>query len=74
MLHPIDLASFMDTIEEPVAKHAFKSAFDDNTGNRLHREDLEKIKDIPCLILWSDSDNLIPIFLGVFRWIFKREA
>jgi pimeloyl-ACP methyl ester carboxylesterase len=61
LLHPLVLASFMDTIEEPFAKDAFKSAFDDSTGNRLQREDLEKIKDIPCLILWGDSDNLIPL-------------
>ena len=61
LLHPIVLASFMGTIEEPFAKHAFKSAFNDSTGNRLQREDLEKIKDIPCLILWGDSDNLIPL-------------
>ena len=61
LLHPLVLASFMDTIEEPFAKHAFKSAFDNSTGNRLDREDLEKIKDIPCLILWCDSDNLIPL-------------
>jgi pimeloyl-ACP methyl ester carboxylesterase len=61
LLHPLVLASFMDTIEEPFGRHAFKSAFDDSTGNRLHREDLEKIKDIPCLILWGDSDKLIPL-------------
>jgi pimeloyl-ACP methyl ester carboxylesterase len=61
LLHPIVIASFMDTIEEPFAKHAFKSAFDDSTGNRLHRKDLEKIKDIPCLILWGDNDKFIPL-------------
>ena len=61
LLHPIALASFMATIEEPFAKHAFKSAFNDSTGNRLHRGDLEKIKDIPCLILWGNTDNLIPL-------------
>ncbi|HJR49149.1 MAG TPA: alpha/beta hydrolase [Nitrososphaeraceae archaeon] len=60
-LHPIVLGTFLDTIEEPYAKHAFKSAFDNSTGNRLRTEDLEKIKDIPCLILWGDSDNLIPL-------------
>ncbi|HEY7080468.1 MAG TPA: alpha/beta hydrolase [Nitrososphaeraceae archaeon] len=61
LLHPVVIASFMDTIKEPFAKDAFKSAFDNSTGTRLQREDLEKIKDIPCLILWGDSDNLIPL-------------
>jgi pimeloyl-ACP methyl ester carboxylesterase len=72
LLHPLVIASFMGIIEEPFAKHAFKSAFDDSTRKRLDREDLEKIKDIPCLILWGHHDNLIPLdkysleFLDVF--------
>lgn len=59
-LHPIVLGTFLKTIEEPGAKDAFKLAFDDSTRNKLQSEDLEKIRDIPCLILWGDNDNLIP--------------
>jgi pimeloyl-ACP methyl ester carboxylesterase len=60
-LHPIVLGTFLDTIEEPGAKDAFKTAFEDSTKNRLQPKELEKIRDIPCLILWGDNDNLIPL-------------
>lgn len=59
-LHPIVLGTFLDTIEKPGAIEAFKSAFQDSTANRLQSDDLKKIKDIPCLILWGYNDNLIP--------------
>ena len=30
------------------------------TGNQLGSDELEKIKDIPCLVIWGERDNLIP--------------
>jgi 2-hydroxy-6-oxonona-2,4-dienedioate hydrolase len=59
-LHPIVLGTFLDTIEKPGAIEAFNSAFQDSTANRLQSDDLKKIKDIPCLIIWGYNDNLIP--------------
>ena len=68
-LHPIVLGTFLETIEEPGAKNAFKSAFDDSTKNKLQSKDPEKIRDIPCLILWGDNDNLIPFDPCAFEFL-----
>jgi pimeloyl-ACP methyl ester carboxylesterase len=58
-LLPIVVGVFLDTIEKPGAIDAFNCAFQDSTGKQLGSEELEKIKDIPCLIIWGERDNLI---------------
>jgi pimeloyl-ACP methyl ester carboxylesterase len=59
-LLPMVVGIFLDTIEKPYALHAFNSAFDDSTGKEIGSDELKKI-NVPCLILWGEYDNLIPI-------------
>jgi len=51
---------FMQTIREQGAKPAFKTAFSDSTTRPIDPERLEEIKDIPCLLIWGNQDNMIP--------------
>jgi pimeloyl-ACP methyl ester carboxylesterase len=60
-LLPMVVGIFLDTIEKPCALYAFKSAFEDSTGKDIGSDELKKIKDIPCLIVWGEYDKLIPI-------------
>ncbi len=59
-LLPILVDLFISVIEKPGAKHAFESAFRNSTTTPINPERLEKIKGIPCLIIWGEKDNLIP--------------
>ena len=60
-LLPIIVDIFISVIEKPGAKHAFESAFRNSTTTSLNLEKLKQIKNIPCLIIWGEKDNLIPI-------------
>jgi pimeloyl-ACP methyl ester carboxylesterase len=67
-LLPIVVDTFIGTIGQQGGKHAFVSAFDYSTNTQISPGDLEKIESIPCLILWGEKDNLIPIkYLDMFR-------
>jgi pimeloyl-ACP methyl ester carboxylesterase len=59
-LLPMVVGVFLDTIEKPYALRAFNSAFDDSTGKEIGSDELKKI-NVPCLILWGEYDNLIPL-------------
>lgn len=59
-LLPIIVDIFVAIIEKPGAKHAFESAFRNSTSTSLSLEKLRQIKDIPCLLIWGEKDNLIP--------------
>ena len=61
LLPPIVVDIFSSTIERPGAKLAFESAFRNSTSTSINPEELMKIKDVPCLIIWGKKDNLIPI-------------
>jgi pimeloyl-ACP methyl ester carboxylesterase len=72
-LLPIVVDTFIGTIGQQGAKHAFVSAFDNSTNTQIEPGDLEKIENIPCLILWGEKDNLIPIkYLHMFRKTLKN--
>ena len=60
-LLPIIVDIFILVIEKPGAKHAFESAFRNSTTTSINLERLKQIKDIPCLIIWGEKDNLIPV-------------
>jgi pimeloyl-ACP methyl ester carboxylesterase len=60
-LLPVIVDIFILVIEKPGAKHAFESAFRNSTTTSINLERLKQIKDIPCLIIWGERDNLIPI-------------
>jgi len=60
-LLPIIVDIFILVIQKPGAKHAFESAFRNSTTTSLNVEKLNQIKNIPCLIIWGNKDNLIPV-------------
>ena len=71
-LVPIIVDLFISVIEKPGAKHAFASAFRNSTTTTIDLERLKLIQDIPCLIIWGEKDNLIPVsHLNKFRQILK---
>ena len=71
-LLPIIIDMFISVIEKPGAKYAFESAFRNSTTTSINMERLEKIKDLPCLIIWGEKDDLIPLgHIDRFRQILK---
>jgi pimeloyl-ACP methyl ester carboxylesterase len=73
LLLPIIIDIFISVIEKPGAKHAFESAFKNSTTNSINLEKLERIKQIPCLIIWGDKDNLIPLcYANKFKQILYK--
>jgi 2-hydroxy-6-oxonona-2,4-dienedioate hydrolase len=71
-LLPIIIDMFISVIEKPGAKYAFESAFRSSTTTSINMERLEKIKDLPCLIIWGEKDDLIPLkHIDRFRQILK---
>lgn len=59
-LIPIFVDIFISTIGEQGAKHAFNSAFKNSTTTSIDLKRLKQIEDVPCLIIWGQSDYLIP--------------
>ena len=60
-LLPVLVDLFGYTIEKPGAKHAFEVAFDNSTTTQIDPTGFKQIEDIPCLVIWGEKDNLIPI-------------
>jgi pimeloyl-ACP methyl ester carboxylesterase len=60
-LLPVVVDLFSYVIEKPGARHAFEAAFDNSTTTHIDPKGFEEIEDIPCLIIWGEKDNLIPI-------------
>jgi len=60
-LLPVMVDLFDYIIDKPGAKHAFVVAFDNSTTTQIGKEGFRQIKDIPCLVIWGEKDNLIPI-------------
>ena len=60
-LLPVAVDLFEYTIEKPGAKHAFEAAFDNSTTTQIEKDGFKQLDDIPCLIIWGENDNLIPI-------------
>ncbi len=68
LLLPVIVDIFIAVIEKPGSKHAFESAFRHSTTTSINPDRLAQIKDIPCLVIWGDKDNLIPpIYINKFK-------
>jgi pimeloyl-ACP methyl ester carboxylesterase len=54
---------FIYRINQPGARHAFKSAFDNSVYTQIGIEKLKQIGEskIPTMIIWGMQDNLIPV-------------
>jgi len=71
-LVPIIVDIFISVIEKPGARHAFESTFRNSTSATIDLERLKLIKDIPCLLIWGEKDNLIHVsHVHKFRQILK---
>jgi pimeloyl-ACP methyl ester carboxylesterase len=67
-LLPVAVDIFIGTIGQQGAKHAFELAFNNSTTTQIEPEGFKQIEDIPCLIIWGEKDNLIPIkYYDMFR-------
>ena len=60
-LLPVVVDTFIATIQQQGAKHAFISSFDSSTKTQIESDEFKKIEDIPCLIIWGEEDKLIPL-------------
>jgi pimeloyl-ACP methyl ester carboxylesterase len=60
-LPPIVVDKFVEIIIKEGARNAFERAYENSTSTQIEPEGFKQIQDIPCLILWGDKDNLIPI-------------
>ena len=58
---PIVVDKFVETIIKEGARDAFKRAYENSTRTRIELEGFQQIQDVPCLLIWGEKDNLIPI-------------
>jgi 2-hydroxy-6-oxonona-2,4-dienedioate hydrolase len=58
---PVVINNFITRISSPGAKYPFESAYQNSTTTQIDLSRLKSIEDIPTLIIWGKSDNLIPI-------------
>jgi 2-hydroxy-6-oxonona-2,4-dienedioate hydrolase len=58
---PVVINTFIARISSPGAKYPFESAYQYSTTTKIDLSKLKSIEDIPTLIIWGKSDNLIPI-------------
>ena len=72
-LLPVVVDIFAIIIDTPGAKEAFESTYKNSTSSTIEKTDIQKIKHIPCLLIWGEKDNLIPLeFLLEFERILSR--
>jgi 2-hydroxy-6-oxonona-2,4-dienedioate hydrolase len=70
---PVIINIFITRINSPGAKYPFESAYQNSTTTQIDLSRLESIEDIPTLIIWGKSDNLIPIeYSEPFKQVFKN--
>ena len=70
---PIIINIFITRINSPGAKYPFESAYRNSTTTQIDLSRLKSIEDIPTLIIWGKSDNLIPIeYSEPFKQVFKN--
>ena len=70
---PIIINIFITRINSPGAKYPFESAYQNSTATQIDLSRLKSIEDIPTLIIWGKSDNLIPIeYSEPFKQVFKN--
>ena len=70
---PVIINIFITRINSPGAKYPFESAYQNSTTTQIDLSRLKSIEDIPTLIIWGKSDNLIPIeYSEPFKRVFKN--
>ena len=70
---PVIINTFITRINSPGAKYPFESAYQNSTTTQIDLSRLKSIEDIPTLIIWGKSDNLIPIeYSEPFKQVFKN--
>lgn len=70
---PVIINIFITRINSPGAKYPFESAYKNSTTTQIDLSRLKSIEDIPTLIIWGKSDNLIPIeYSEPFKQVFKN--
>jgi pimeloyl-ACP methyl ester carboxylesterase len=70
---PVIINIFITRINSPGAKYPFESAYRNSTTTQIDLSRLKSIEDIPTLIIWGKSDNLIPIeYSEPFKQVFKN--
>lgn len=70
---PVIINTFITRINSPGAKYPFESAYKNSTTTQIDLSRLKSIEDIPTLIIWGKSDNLIPIdHSEPFKQVFKN--
>jgi len=61
LLHPLLVDTFIKRINLPGAKYAFNSAFENSTKKYIELSELQRIENIPALIICGAADKLIPV-------------
>ena len=61
LLNPTLVDVFIKRINLAGAKYAFKSAFDNSTKKNIESSELQRIENIPALIICGAGDRLIPV-------------
>ena len=61
LLHPMLVDAFIKRINLAGAKYAFKSAFENSTRKYIESSELQRIENIPALIICGAADKLIPV-------------
>ena len=70
---PVIINIFISRINSLGAKYPFESAYHNSTTTQIDLSRLKSIEDIPTLIIWGKSDNLIPIeYSEPFKQVFKN--
>jgi pimeloyl-ACP methyl ester carboxylesterase len=72
-LIPVVVDLFNYTIEKSGARHAFASSFHNSTTTHIESDKLKQVVGgIPCLIIWGEEDNVIPLdHVGKFTQYLK---
>jgi pimeloyl-ACP methyl ester carboxylesterase len=61
LLNPTLVDSFIKRINLAGAKYAFKSAFENSTRRYIESSELQRIENIPALIICGAADKVIPV-------------
>lgn len=61
LLNPTLVDAFIKRINLAGAKYAFKSAFENSTRKYIESSELQRIENIPALIICGAADKLIPV-------------
>ena len=61
LMPPVVVDKFVETIIKEGARDAFERAYENSTRTQIELQGFRQIQDVPCLIIWGEKDNLIPI-------------